>query len=77
MADDHVPYQVDAYFYPGWHASAPMQAARHKTGWVEWDIAPQSKPLFSGHLQPKQPLWVRFDEAIRKLFSRLSRLFWL
>jgi len=50
-----------AYVYPGWHP-IPEREARQYPGFTEWDLVFASQPRFEGHLQPRLPLWGRYDD---------------
>ena len=53
--------RVLAYVYPGWH-SIPERDAAFYPGFTEWDLVYQSAPRFDGHVQPRLPLWGRYDD---------------
>ena len=53
--------RVLAYVYPGWHPIAERDAAFYP-GFTEWDLVEQSRPRFAGHVQPRLPLWGRYDD---------------
>ena len=55
-------YEVAAYYFPNYHID-PRNEAWHGTGWNEWELVRQARPRFSGHNQPKEPLWGYEDEA--------------
>lgn len=59
---DKIPFQAIAYNFASWHTS-PAQEKYLGKGWTEWETVKHAKPMFPGHLQPKQPLWGYFDEA--------------
>lgn len=60
--DAHSGCEVIAYNFPAWHPS-PYMERLFGPGWSEFDLARKARPLFPGHLQPKQPLWGYFNEA--------------
>lgn len=61
MREDSL-YQVVAYNFPNYHPS-PAQERFFGAGWTEWQILRDASPLFTGHHQPKIPLWGPFNEA--------------
>lgn len=50
-----------AYVYPGWHP-IPERDASFYPGFTEWDLVYASRPRFDGHVQPRLPLWGRYDD---------------
>jgi len=54
VASDNVT--VAAYYFPNWHVD-PINELRWKKPWTEWEIIKAGVPRFSGHAQPKIPLW--------------------
>ena len=59
---EEIRFQAIAYNFPSWHPS-PAQEKFFGQGWTEWETARRAKPEFTGHLQPKCPLWGYFNEA--------------
>ena len=53
--------RVLAYVYPGWHPIAERDQSYYP-GFTEWDLVFESTPRFSGHVQPRVPLWGRYDD---------------
>ena len=53
--------RVLAYVYPGWHP-IPERDASFYPGFTEWDLVEASRPRFDGHVQPRLPLWGRYDD---------------
>lgn len=53
--------RVLAYVYPGWH-SIPERDESFYPGFTEWDLVYGSAPRFAGHVQPRLPLWGRYDD---------------
>jgi hypothetical protein len=51
--------QAAAYYFPCWHR-VPGQVGE---SFGEWAALETAKPRFSGHEQPKQPLWGMQDES--------------
>jgi len=55
-------YQTAAYYFPNWHVDKDNERF-HGSGWTEWELLKCARPRFSGHQQPKIPLWGYEDEA--------------
>lgn len=53
--------RVLAYVYPGWHAIEERDQAFYP-GFTEWDLVEGSRPRFADHVQPRLPLWGRYDD---------------
>ncbi len=53
--------RVLAYVYPGWH-SIPERDQAFYPGFTEWELVYASPPRFDGHVQPRLPLWGRYDD---------------
>ena len=53
--------RVLAYVYPGWHP-IPERDQAFYPGFTEWDLVYDSPPRFAGHVQPRLPLWGRYDD---------------
>jgi hypothetical protein len=53
--------RVLAYVYPGWHPIEERDAAFYP-GFTEWDLVEKSAPRFADHVQPRVPLWGRYDD---------------
>ncbi|MHC4598596.1 MAG: glycoside hydrolase family 99-like domain-containing protein [Planctomycetota bacterium] len=54
--------KIAAYVYPGWHPC--HERDRHfPPGFSEWDLVYACQPRFEGHVQPRRPLWGRYDDA--------------
>jgi hypothetical protein len=53
--------RVLAYVYPGWHP-IPERDESFYPGFTEWDLVYESGPRFEGHVQPRLPLWGRYDD---------------
>jgi len=53
--------RVLAYVYPGWHPIAERDESFYP-GFTEWDLVDGSTPRFEGHVQPRVPLWGRYDD---------------
>lgn len=60
---------IAAYYYPGWH-SCKIRDAAFPVHWSEWDLVYNAKPRFTGHNQPKLPLWGPEDESIPENFEK-------
>jgi len=55
-------YAVAVYYFPSYH-SDPRNENRYGKGWTEWELVKAARPRFTGHAQPKVPLWGYLDEA--------------
>jgi hypothetical protein len=55
-------YEIGAYYFPNYHRD-PRNEKAHGPGWTEWELVKRAEPRFSGHQQPKVPLWGYEDEA--------------
>jgi hypothetical protein len=53
--------RVLAYVYPGWHP-IPERDQSFAPGFTEWELVYGSPPRFDGHVQPRLPLWGRYDD---------------
>jgi hypothetical protein len=53
--------RVLSYVYPGWHPIAERDLSFYP-GFTEWDLVEASQPRFGGHVQPRLPLWGRYDD---------------
>jgi hypothetical protein len=53
--------RILTYVYPGWH-SVPERDVAYYPGFTEWDLVETATPRFSGHAQPRLPLWGRYDD---------------
>ena len=65
--------RVLAYVYPGWHP-IPERDASFYPGFTEWDLVYGSPPRFEGHVQPRLPLWGRYDDRDPVAVGRRVRL---
>lgn len=63
------PYEVAAYYFPGYHPH-PRNDARLGRGWTEWELVKAAKPRFEGHVQPKVPAWGYEDESTPAAFEK-------
>lgn len=61
--------QAAAYYFPAWHADPRMEAFFGR-GWSEWELIARAEARFSGHDQPKRPLWGFEDEARPSVHAR-------
>jgi hypothetical protein len=59
---DGIKFEVICYTFNPWHPSPVMEKVLGK-GWTEYETMRNARPQFSGHYQPKQPLWGCFNEA--------------
>lgn len=55
-------YEVAVYYFPNYHPDS-INTRWHGTDWTEWEVVKAAKPRFSGHEQPKVPIWGYFNEA--------------
>ena len=65
----HRRYDIGVYYFPGWHTDLRMEKL-HGKGWTEWEILKRAEAKFSGHAQPKRPVWGFGDEADPLVFER-------
>ncbi len=65
-------YTLAAYYFGNYHID-PRNEAAHGPGWTEWRIVQQARPRFTGHAQPKSPLWGYEDESDPTVFERKIR----
>lgn len=65
--------RVLAYVYPGWHP-IPERDVSFYPGFTEWDLVYGSPPRFEGHVQPRLPLWGRYDDRDPVEVGRRIRL---
>ncbi|MEI8093724.1 MAG: glycoside hydrolase family 99-like domain-containing protein [Spirochaetales bacterium] len=54
--------QIGVYYFPNYHVD-PRNEAWHGQGWTEWELVKAATPRFTGHRQPKVPLWGYLDES--------------
>ncbi len=66
---EQVKPKVLAYYFPNWH-SDPRNDVWHGPGWTEWEVAKCARPRFTGHRQPKVPVWGYEDEARPEVMAR-------
>jgi len=65
-------YEVAAYYFGNYHVD-PRNEIAHGPGWTEWNLVRTARPRFSGHNQPKVPLWGYQDESDPKVFEQKIR----
>jgi hypothetical protein len=65
--------RVLAYVYPGWHP-IPERDASFYPGFTEWDLVAECTPRFPGHVQPRVPLWGRYDDRDPHEVGRRAQL---
>lgn len=56
------PTEIAAYYFPNWHPN-PRNDKIYGPGESEWVKVREAQPRFSGHNQPKVPLWGYDDES--------------
>jgi len=54
--------KVGVYYFPNYHLDARNECYFGQ-GWTEWKLVKAARPRFTGHQQPKVPLWGYTDEA--------------
>jgi len=62
QAEAH-PITVASYYFGQYHPNDPRNEKTKGKGWSEWELIKAAKPRFSGHQQPKVPLWGYQDES--------------
>ncbi len=60
---------ICAYYFPNWHPT-PQNDKWHGKGWTEWEVVKYARPRFTGHKQPKVPLWGYEDESNPAVMQR-------
>src|SRR5579859_720557 len=63
-----IPFEVVAYNFPSWHPSPAMEKYFGE-GWTEFEAVRHAKPWFEGEIQPKQPLWGKYDASVPGSFN--------
>ena len=61
--------QIAVYYFPNYHVDA-LNEQRHGKNWTEWELVRAAVPRFTGHYQPRVPLWGYEDEADPKVMER-------
>lgn len=61
--------EVAVYYFPNYHVDTRNEEW-HGKGWTEWELVKAAAPRFSGHEQPKVPLWGYEDEADPRVMGR-------
>jgi Glycosyltransferase WbsX len=61
--------QVAAYYFGDYHLDE-RNIAEHGPGWTEWNLVKSATPRFSGHHQPRVPLWGYGDESDPGVFEK-------
>lgn len=62
-------YTVACYYFPNYHVD-PRNEKVHGAGWTEWELMRYAAPRWSGHKQPRTPLWGFEDEADPNVMAR-------
>jgi len=63
-------FTVAVYYFGNYHPGDRRNEAQKGRGWTEWELVKSAKPRFSGHQQPKVPLWGYEDESDPKVMER-------
>lgn len=61
--------QIAAYYFPNYHID-PRNEKVHGVGWTEWELIKQARSRFSGHSQPRVPMWGYENEADPAVMAR-------
>ncbi|MBQ7208667.1 MAG: glycoside hydrolase family 99-like domain-containing protein [Lentisphaeria bacterium] len=61
--------EIFAIYFPSWHPDRHYEKWYGK-GFSEWELVKSTKPLFPGHVQPKEPEWGYFDESDRAWMAK-------
>ncbi|MGC8738405.1 MAG: glycoside hydrolase family 99-like domain-containing protein [Candidatus Hydrogenedens sp.] len=61
-------YTVACFYFPNYHIDKRNEKV-HGQNWTEWELVKNARPRFSGHQQPKIPLWGYVDEADPKVME--------
>ncbi|MCK5853484.1 glycoside hydrolase family 99-like domain-containing protein [bacterium] len=70
VKDNSPDYEIAAYYFPNYHPNDIRNKSHFGDGWSEWDLVKNAKPRFSGHYQPKVPLWGYVDESDSKVMEK-------
>jgi hypothetical protein len=62
--------EVAVYYFPNYHPGDPRNAKLKGAGWSEWELVKAARPRFTGHDQPKVPLWGYTDESDAKVMAK-------
>lgn len=62
-------YNIGVYYFPNYHLDQRNESYFGK-GWVEWKLVKEARPKFTGHQQPKVPIWGYTDEADPKQMAQ-------
>jgi Glycosyltransferase WbsX len=55
--------EIGVYYFPNYHPGDARNTQLKGAEWSEWELVKNAKPRFSGHAQPKVPLWGYADES--------------
>ena len=67
---------IGCYYFPNYHSNDERNAAHHGPAWNEWRLVQGARPRFTGHLQPKVPVWGYEDEADPAVMTRKIAAAW-
>ena len=61
---------VASYYFPNYHTGDARNDQNKGAGWSEWELVKTAQPKFSGHDQPKVPLWGYTNEKDPKVMEQ-------
>jgi hypothetical protein len=61
---------VATYYFGNYHPNDPRNVKTKGKVWSEWELLKAARPRFSGHQQPKVPLWGYRDESDPQIMSQ-------
>jgi hypothetical protein len=62
--------EVASYYFPNYHKGDARHAIEKGKAWCEWELVKAARPRFTGHQQPKVPLWGYADESDPKVMQQ-------
>jgi hypothetical protein len=69
-AVDPPRYDIAGYYWPNFHVD-PRNKEKLGKGWTEWELVRNAVPRFTGHEQPRKPLWGYAYESNPKTMARV------